>query len=595
LFRQLADWLDDRSGYRALLRVALEEPIPGGVRWRYVFGSALAVTFMVQAFTGILLMTSYSPASATAWGSVFYISNEMWMGWFIRGVHHFAAQAMVVLLVLHLVQVLWAGAYRRPRELNWWFGIALLFLTLGFSLTGYLLPWDQKGYWATKVATNIMGGAPVLGPYLQKVLVGGADYGNQTVTRFYGLHVGVLPVLLVLCLAAHVALFRRHGVTAPAGSENRPTATFWPEQLFMDTVASALVLGVVILLVLAEGGANLDAPADPASSDYPARPEWYFLSLFQMLKLFPGSREVIGTIVIPTALLVVMLLLPLLDRALPRKLAHFLACGFVFTVIGGAGFLTFQAMRDDSRDTLFQEGRRKADAARERAIYLAGLPEAGIPPEGSSYILRRDPLTQGKSILERRCLGCHVYGGNGTGTQIASDLFRFGSRDWIAGLLKNPKAATYFGRVPVAGGMVEWKKSSKLTAKQLDDVVNFVASFASIAEDMTTDDWVNSPGVSDHPGLAPFQKECGTCHVIDGVSEGGTRDAPKLFAWGSPHWIAHMIRKPRSSDKYGFLEEKQPNQMPAFGPDQLTSSDLDVLIRYLKDDYPKPGGTANAD
>ncbi len=113
---------------------------------------------MIQVFTGLLLMTSYSPSSSMAWASVFYISHDMWYGWFIRGVHHFAAQAMVVLLALHLLQVLWAGAYRRPREFNWWFGMVLLFLTLAFSLTGYLLPWDQKGYWATKVATNIMGG-----------------------------------------------------------------------------------------------------------------------------------------------------------------------------------------------------------------------------------------------------------------------------------------------------------------------------------------------------------------------------------------------------------------------------------------------------
>ena len=196
MFKQLADWLDDRTGYRDLMHEALDEPIPGGARWRYVFGSALTRSFSwSRSSPACLLMTSYSPSSSTAWGSVFYISHEMWGGWFIRGVHHFAAQAMVVLLVLHLLQVVWAGAYRRPRELNWWFGMALLFLTLGFSLTGYLLPWDQKGYWATKVATNIMGGAPVVGPYLQKIVVGGPDYGNQTVTRFYGLHVGVLPVL----------------------------------------------------------------------------------------------------------------------------------------------------------------------------------------------------------------------------------------------------------------------------------------------------------------------------------------------------------------------------------------------------------------
>ena len=588
MIKQLADWLDDRTGFRALMKEALDEPIPGGARWRYVFGSALTVVFMVQVFTGLLLMTSYSPSSSMAWASVFYISHEMWWGWFIRGVHHFSAQAMVVLLVMHLLQVLWQGAYRRPREFNWWFGMALLFLTLGFSLTGYLLPWDQKGYWATKVATNIMGGAPVAGPYLQKILVGGPDYGNQTVTRFYGLHVGVLPTLLVLCLAAHVALFRRHGITPPANAERRPTARFWPEQLFLDTLFCAAVVGVVIFLVLAEGGANLDAPADPASSDYPARPEWYFLSLFQMLKLFPGDREIIGTIVIPTALVIVMLILPFLDRLLPRKLAHFLACGFVFAVVGGAGFLTVQAMRADSADSSFQESRKKADAARQRAIYLAGLPDVGIPPDGSAYVLRRDPLTQGRNVLERRCLGCHFFEGKGSGEQTASDLSRFGSRAWVRGLLDNPTSSTYFGKVAKFDGMAEWKKSSKLSPKQLDDVADFVASFAAIPDDMTTDDWSNSAGVSDHPGSAPFQKECGQCHVIDGFTDGGTRDAPRLFGWGSPWWIARMIRKPRSSDKYGFLDEKQEKQMPAFGPDQIISSDLGAVIRYLKDDYAKP-------
>ena len=595
MFKQLADWLDHRSGFRDLMKEALDEPIPGGARWRYVFGSALSVIFMVQVFTGLLLMTAYSPSSSTAWGSVFWISHDMWGGWFIRGVHHFAAQAMVVLLVMHLGQVLWAGAYRRPRELNWWFGMALLFLTLGFSLTGYLLPWDQKGYWATKVATNIMGGAPGLGPYMQKIIVGGPDYGNQTVTRFYGLHVGFLPVLLVLCLVAHVALFRRHGITTPAGSENGPVATFWPEQLFMDTVFSALVLGVVIVLVVAEGGANLDAPADPASSDYPARPEWYFLSLFQMLKLFPGNREIIGTFVIPTALVVVMMILPFLDRLFPRRPAHFLACGFVFAVVGGAGFLTFQAMRDDRRDDLFQQGRKQADAARERALYLAGLPDVGIPPDGAAYILRRDPLTQGRAIVERRCLGCHVFDGKGAGTQTASDLKQFGTREWVRGLLENPASASYFGKAPKLDGMLEWKKNSKLTSQELDLVADFVGSFASIPEGTTPVDWLNSAGVAEDKGLKPFQMECATCHVIEGLSEKEPmRDAPKLFAWGSPYWMAHMIRNPRSSDKYGFLDEKQAGQMPAFGADQITAPDLEALIRFLKDDYVKPAGAGGS-
>jgi ubiquinol-cytochrome c reductase cytochrome b subunit len=585
LFNKLGDWFDDRTGYRALVHEALEEPIPGGARWRYVFGSALSVMFIIQVVTGLLLMTSYSPSSAMAWGSVYYINHEMWMGWIIRGIHHFSAQAMIVLLVLHLLQVLLAGAYRSPREVNWWFGMVLLGLTLGFSLTGYLLPWDQKGFWATKVATNIMGGAPVLGPYLQKIVVGGADYGNQTVTRFYGLHVGILPTLFVLALAAHILLFRRHGLTPPKNHERWGEGKFWPEQLFYDVAFSVLVLLVILGFMVWEGGANLDAPADPSSSDYPARPEWYFLSLFQMLKLFPGKQEVIGTIVIPSAIGFVLLILPLLDWVFPRKLAHFFATGFVFALVGAAGYLTVEAFRADAKDEVFQEARAKADVARKRAIFLASNPAAGIPPAGSRFVLRLDPLTQGRSVLDKKCLGCHFFDGKGMGEQSASDLKDFGAREWIAGLLKAPSDPRYFGKVPHADGMKEWKQSSKLTDKQLGDVADFVASFAKIPADVTPEEWLNQPGVADHPGIASFQKECGACHKIEGLTddEAPVRDSPKLFAWGSPKWIERMIRKPGAPDRYGFLEAK--DQMPAFGHDQITQPDVEMIVRYLRNDY----------
>ncbi|MFO0950376.1 MAG: cytochrome b N-terminal domain-containing protein [Isosphaeraceae bacterium] len=587
----LANWFDNRTGYRALVHEALEEPVPGGARWRYVFGSALSSVFFIQAATGILLMLSYSPSSSTAWGSVYYISYQMELGWFIRGIHHFGSQAMIVLLALHLLQVLWAGAYTAPREVNWWFGMALLFVTLGFSLTGYLLPWDQKGYWATKVATNIMGGAPVLGPYIQRVVVGGPDYGNQTLTRFYGLHVGVLPALMVMCMAAHIALFRKHGVTPPKRADLNKVGSFWPEQLFLDTVFAAGVFGVLVFLVVSEHGANLDAPADPASSDYPARPEWYFLSLFQMLKLFPGEREVIGTIIIPTAILVVLMLLPLFDRVLPGKLAHFLACAIVFGLVGGAGYLTYEAMKADATDKAFLASREQADRARTRALQLAGSPEVGVPPDGATYVLLRDPLFHGQAALKAKCLGCHVFGGEGVGTQVASDLKGFGSRDWVRGLLENPQAPAYFGKVPQCDGMAEWKKSSKLSKKQLDDVADFVALFAKVTPDLTPDEWLSRDEVAKHPGLEPFQKECGTCHVIEGLSEGGTRDAPKLFGYGSPQWITRMIHKPGAPDMYGYLEAK--DQMPSF-LEQLTDNDVKTIVRYLRNDYLPAAAPAEA-
>ena len=413
MIKQLTDWLDDRSGFKSLIKRFRDEPIPGGARWRYVFGSALTVAFLIQAFTGVLLMTAYSPSSSMAWASVFYIKEQLWMGWFIRGVHHFSAQTLMTLLPFHLLQVVWSGAYRRPRELTWWFGLILLFLSAAFSLTGYLLPWDQKGYWHARVATNIMGSAPVIGPYFLRVLIGGADYGNLTVTHFYGLHVAILPTLFVLCVVAHIMLTRRYGITPPPRAERWPSARYWPDQHVRNTVFSAAMVGVIVALVLIEGGTTLDAPADPSSSDYPARPEWYFLSLFQMLKMFPGRIEVVGTFVIPSCLALLLASLPFWDRVLPGKLAHILARGFVFTVVGCASVLIVQALYADAHDASFQASRKKADAARQRAIYLAGLPEVGIPPDGSGYLLRRDPLTQGRNVLERRCLGCHVFEGKG--------------------------------------------------------------------------------------------------------------------------------------------------------------------------------------
>ena len=161
----------------------------------------------------------------------------MWLGWFIRGIHHYAAQATIVLLAFHLLQVLWTAAYRRPREFTWWFGVGLLVLTVGFGHTGYQLPWDQKGYWSTKVVTNIVGGVPVIGAYAQKLLVGGTEYGNQTLTRFFALHVAVLPALFVAFIAAHIALARRQGPTPPEGAEEPETAVaYWPNQSFRNVL-----------------------------------------------------------------------------------------------------------------------------------------------------------------------------------------------------------------------------------------------------------------------------------------------------------------------------------------------------------------------
>lgn len=483
------DWIEDRTSSAKLVRTVMYEPIPGGARWRYVWGSVLVFMFALQVVTGLLLMTVYSPSATTAWGSVWYIQTQMPSGWLIRGLHHFGSHAMIILLPVHLLQVLVAKAYRAPREFNWWIGLGLLGVVLGLSLSGYLLPWDQKGYWATRVTTNILALVPCVGSAMQDVIVGGPAYGHGTLTRFFTLHVMVLPGLFVLLLAAHLALFRKHGVTvASKDASSSLTGYFWPEQLARDTVACAVVLAGVLAYAWyvcgLHGEALLAAPADPMSSDYPARPEWYFLFMFQLLKYFHGpGMEVVGAILVPGLVVAVLLAIPLLDRMFPssrRKwAAHTLAVGFVCITLVGMAWLTRAALRDDRDpsealmsvarakqqrgDTLteadhavlrarqFNRQRTRARRTAERALALAA--QHGIPPQGPLDLLANDPITRGPMLFAANCAACHRFNGhNGLGDvpsepATSSDLGGFATRTWVRRLLENPMDDRYFGRM----------------------------------------------------------------------------------------------------------------------------------------------------
>ena len=305
-----------------------------------------------------------------------------------------------------------------------------------------------------------------------------------------------------------------------------------------------------------------------------------------MLKYFPGSREMIGTIVIPSSLLLVLLILPLLDRILPGKLAHFLACGFVFTVLGGAGFLTVQAIWDDAHNPIFQESRKKADAARSGrcswparrwpASHRMGPPtscdgirsrKARSSSSGDAWAATSSAARGPRSRRPRTSTATAPAPGSAACSRIRS---------------RPPTSA----RSPSATGWPSGRRVRNSRGRQLDDVADFVAAFAKIDEDTTPEEWLNRPEVASHPGKAPFEKECGTCHMVDGFTEGGLREAPNLFAWGSHRWTARMIRKPNAADRYGFLEKEQ--KMPAFDADQLSPNDLQMVLRYLQGDYIKP-------
>jgi ubiquinol-cytochrome c reductase cytochrome b subunit len=550
--KRLLDALDERTGYRRLVALALDEPIPGGARWAYVFGSALVGILAIQIVTGLCLMAVYSPSAAAAWGSVWWIENRVTLGWLVRGMHHHAAGAMVVVLAMHLVQVAIYGAYKKPREVNWIVGIKMLGVTLALALTGYLLPWDQKGYWATQVATSIAGTVPGVGAWVERLLVGGAEYGTPTLTRFYALHVGVLPACLVLLLAVHVYLFRRHGVTPPASADLSRVGRFHPDQLLRDLAAAFACLAFVVAMAVRGHGAPLDAPADP-SSDYPARPDWYFLFLFQLLKYFEGPLEVVGTVVMPLVAAAWLFGLPWIDRAGGRAIrARLVPVGSIVVGLFAIGALTLLAVRDDAGDARLQERLRQARALARRASALAAR---GIPVEGAQELLARDPRTRGPALFAEHCEACHGLGG-WRGERKASDLAGFGSAAWVKALVRDPNAERFFGHTKLRG--MDPFSPQDLPDADLDAVAAHVA------------------GESSPRGRAVFGEKCIGCHLWNGQGRDlGLAEGPELSGWASRAWILAQLLDPAHPSRYG-----ESNEMPRFG-DRMDEPDLRVLVEYL--------------
>ncbi|MEI6163104.1 MAG: cytochrome b N-terminal domain-containing protein [Planctomycetota bacterium] len=636
--KQLLDFLDDRTGYRGALHELLFERVPGGARWRYVWGSTLVFAFVVQVITGVVLWSSYSAGAQSAWESVHWIQHEMSGGWLVRGIHHVMAQAMVILLALHLMQIVIDGAYRAPREVNFWLGLVLMMLVLGMALTGYLLPWDQRGYWSTRVATNLAGLLPLIGPSVQQVVIGGSDYGHLTLTRFFALHAGILPGTLVAMLVLHLTLFRKHGLCAKQPIR-KPDAMFWPDQVFCDAVAClgvlAVVLGVILLPALramlegrpidpGELGAELGAPADPSQPYAAARPEWYFLFLFQFLKVFEGwgaSGEFLGAILIPGLTMGVMFLMPIIGR---WNLGHRFNILFTSSLLIGIGLLTAMAYNEDYvalwtdsssfsdvKDLLEKTGNdpkkiaeafdsdvqkiaafnkrshryesflrseaflaavAQASVDGHRAIELAGRPER-IPPSGALDLIRQDPLTQGPRLFEQHCASCHSHVDPASAqakTKMskasAANLYGFGSVAWMQGLLDPAEVdgPAYFGNTSHNNGdMVNFVKNdlSDTSAWSSEDIRAVIVAMA--AEANVYDTGIPESDISlieRGRALISDENRCGSCHDF-GNNEVNPNMAPDLVGWGSREWLIGIITNPAHEKFYGT----QNDRMPSFG------------------------------
>ncbi|HEV8663183.1 MAG TPA: cytochrome b N-terminal domain-containing protein [Candidatus Methylomirabilis sp.] len=320
-------WLDERIGLAGLEKLAKKKEVPvhRHTVWYYLGGMTLFL-FLVQVATGILLLFYYRPSAEEAYESVQFLMAEVEFGWLIRSIHSWAANLMIFTIFLHLFSVLLLKAYRPPREVTWLSGIALMAIAMGFGFTGYLLPWNELAYFATKVGTEITGVVPGIGPFLRRLLRGGDEVTGATLTRFYGIHVAVLPAVAALLLGLHLFLVQKHGMSVPPAVERRAgirgTMPFFPNFLLRDLVGWLSALAALAALA-AYLPAELGQKADPfASAPVGIKPEWYFMFMFQTLKYLPArilgiEGEIVGVLGFGVGGLF-LLLIPFLDRRTAR-------------------------------------------------------------------------------------------------------------------------------------------------------------------------------------------------------------------------------------------------------------------------------------
>ena len=407
-------WLEQRTGVVSALKNFLTEDIPGGAAYWYVFGSATLIVFTIQIVTGIFLTFYYSPSAVTAWESTKFIYEHVYLGSFMLSLHYWGASAMIILVAVHLLQVLVFGAYKRPREIQWVVGVTLFFFTLIMGFTGYLLPWDLNAYFATQVGINIAASVPVVGQLIANFLNDGATLGTLTVNRFFGIHVWLVPALLVGLVGLHLFIFRHNGPAGPPqDARPRNVGRFYPDQIFMDTLVAFIVF-LIIVALSAYMPAPLLAKADANNATFVPAPAWYFYELYGLLRVAPMVAGIFripleylnlaATVVLPGAFTMVLLLLPWIDRNPSRAILRrpFVMGITLVSIAAIVGLSVFTA------DAITKE--QTQNPAGQTPVLGYGAPPA-TPTPAATAAAATGP--DGAKIYASNCESCH--GANGQG------------------------------------------------------------------------------------------------------------------------------------------------------------------------------------
>ena len=588
MFTNIWNWINERIPVKKILVLGMDEDIPGGSRFSYVLGSATLIVLVLQVVTGILELFYYVPTIDHAYDSLNYFRTEVPFGWLIHGLHYWGANFFVILVGLHMLRVFIWGAYKKPREMTWLFGVILLLFTVAMSFTGAALPWDQRGFWAAKVGTGIGGTFPVIGSLIEFILRGGNEMGQLTLSRFFILHAAVFPALLFLFVALHILAFRKFGSVGPWKQSKRNTSSpFWPDQVFKDVLfALILILGLVALSSFVPP--PFAGPADPMDGSYIPKPEWNFLFLYQALKFLPGNLEIIGTVILPSIFVLILILLPFLDKnpernPFKRKIVFPMGIIIVVVILG----LTLSGYLSD-------ESNKNKNAQLKTAVYS-------------------ESVREGKDLFTSLgCIGCHsVFGTGGTaGPDLTNEIQKNRTTVWLMKQLVDPKSHNPNSIMP---------PFSFLTDKQQSDMVSFLIHPVTISLPVETpenSDTVAAANQSQNAekdsvekskiGLAAFiigspeqgevlyNKFCISCHGNDG--KGGIKNegsaagivpklnpippelyntSPELFSQGVDKFIQH-----------GSIPQGENPQlkMEAYGDKNLlTQQQISDLEAYILD------------
>jgi ubiquinol-cytochrome c reductase cytochrome b subunit len=521
VLQRLWRWTNERWPVSGLVRALLVEDIPGGASYAYSFGSSVLFIFILQAVTGICQLFFYVPTVDHAYTSLSFLRTEVPFGWLMHNLHYWGATAMVVLVLLHMSRVFLWGAYKDPRQVTWLLGALLFLLTMAMMFTGSPLPWDEKGYWATEVGTSMAGTVPLVGDFAKRLLRGGESMGQLTLSRFFVLHVALLAGLLGALIVLHLVSFRRAGSVGPWNESKRlRTGPFWPDQAQKDlAMASAVFVALVAL------AAFLPPPftglADPVDQFITPKPEWNFLFLYQALKLFPGSLEVIGTVGLPLVLVLLLLAVPFIDRRRERNPAKRpLALGLYLAFSIAAIILSIAGNASRPGAVL---GSPPAGGKASAAAKTPAPPAAKASEEGAALFQKLG------------CSACHSINGTGgkVGPDLAGEKGRNRSVEWIGQQIREPRSHNPHTVMPAF---------EKLSESEVDALARYLLSLTPEKEAAATPAGASGEGSSGAVGSGPgpqarnpnleaarlignaghggrlFAQYCRECHGAQGLS-----------------------------------------------------------------------------